>query len=90
VFFCGKTRAERDYNQGNRITQGKTAKKAGKMQFFWRYVEIAAKTAVRTHAAAIGAVFGRRRFAGIRMSHPKAKLKQGHAPWVRLRVDPKI
>jgi len=50
MFFCGKTRAERDYSQGKRGTQGKTAKKAGKLQISFRRVEIAAKTAVRTHA----------------------------------------
>jgi hypothetical protein len=45
MFFCGKTRAERDYSQGKRRTQGKTAKKAGKMRIFLKRVEIAAKTA---------------------------------------------
>jgi hypothetical protein len=50
MFFCGKTRAESDYSQGKRRTQGKTAKKAGKMQIFLGRVEIAAKTAGRTHA----------------------------------------
>jgi len=50
MFFCGKTRAERDYSQGKRRTQGKTAKKAEKMRIFLRRVEIAAKTAVPTHA----------------------------------------
>jgi hypothetical protein len=45
MFSCGKTRAEGDYNQGNRGTQVKIAKKAGKMRVFWRRVEITAKTA---------------------------------------------
>jgi hypothetical protein len=32
--FCGKTRAAKDYSQGKRRTQGKIAKKAGKMKIF--------------------------------------------------------
>jgi hypothetical protein len=45
MFSCGKTRAEWDYSQGNRETQGKIAKKAEKMQIFRGRVEITAKTA---------------------------------------------
>jgi hypothetical protein len=45
MFSCGKTRAARDYSQGKLRTQGKTAKKAGKMRIFRGYVEIPAKTA---------------------------------------------
>jgi len=32
--FTEKTRAAKDYSQGNRRTQGKIAKKAGKMRVF--------------------------------------------------------
>jgi hypothetical protein len=35
-FMCGKTRAARDYSQGKGGTQGKIAKKAGKMQILLR------------------------------------------------------
>jgi hypothetical protein len=45
MFFRVKTRAERDYSQGKRRTQGKTAKKAGKMQVFLGHVEIPCKNA---------------------------------------------
>jgi len=46
MFSCGKTRAEWDYSQGNRRTQGKIAKKAGKMRIFRGHVEITTKNAV--------------------------------------------
>jgi hypothetical protein len=41
VRFSEKTRAASDYNQGNKRTQVKIAKKAGKMRFFSGRVEIA-------------------------------------------------
>jgi hypothetical protein len=46
MFSCGKTRAEWDYSQENRRTQGKIAKKAEKTQIFQGRVEIPAKNAV--------------------------------------------
>jgi hypothetical protein len=46
MFSCGKTRAAKNYSQGNRGTQGKIAKKAEKMRIFRGRVEIAAKNAV--------------------------------------------
>jgi hypothetical protein len=46
MFSCGKTRAAKNYSQGNRGTQGKIAKKAEKMQIFQGRVEIPAKNAV--------------------------------------------
>jgi hypothetical protein len=49
LVFLRKTRAARDYSQGKRRTQGKTAKKAGKMLVFGRDVEITAKNGVGTH-----------------------------------------
>jgi len=46
MFSCGKTRAAKNYSQGNRGTQGKIAKKAEKMQIFQGRVEIPAENAV--------------------------------------------
>jgi hypothetical protein len=46
VIFSEKTRAARNYSQGNRGTQGKIAKKAEKMRIFRGRVEITAKNAV--------------------------------------------
>jgi len=59
-----------DYSQGFRGTQGKIAKKAGKMQIFEGRVEITAKTAVRTHAAARPDRF--LQCAGLRLSNENA------------------
>jgi hypothetical protein len=46
VIFTKKTRAARNYSQGNRGTQGKIAKKAEKMRIFQGRVEITAENAV--------------------------------------------
>jgi hypothetical protein len=46
LIFTEKTRAARNYSQGNRGTQGKIAKKAEKMRVFWGRVEITAENAV--------------------------------------------
>jgi len=46
LIFTEKTRAARNYSQGNRGTQGKIAKKAEKMRIFRGRVEITAKNAV--------------------------------------------
>jgi hypothetical protein len=43
--FHSKTRAAKDYSQGKSRTQGKIAKKAGKMQIFLERVEITAEIA---------------------------------------------
>jgi len=46
LIFTEKTRAARNYSQGNRGTQGKIAKKAEKMRIFRGRVENTAKNAV--------------------------------------------
>jgi len=40
LFGCEKTRAVGDYSQAESRTQGKTAKKAGKMRLFVRQLEM--------------------------------------------------
>jgi hypothetical protein len=60
MFSCGITRAKGDYSQGLRRTQGKIAKKAGKMRVSWRCVEIAAENAPRKPIAPFSLGFPRR------------------------------
>jgi hypothetical protein len=79
MFSCGKTRAAKNYNQGNRGTQGKIAKKAEKMQIFQGRVEIPAENAVPGLPAAFERAFECPYQADRRGNNKFAKARRRHA-----------